>query len=102
MVWTALLGSRVGGVVGADNEARVHAVHVRVHLLHLLDPIVGHPCLCQQDVHLAGHTACDRGCRSAPRCPCPGGSSQWTPRRSGTAPPPCRSQGRSSRTWTLP
>mmetsp|Transcript_37577 Transcript_37577/g.58695 ORF Transcript_37577/g.58695 Transcript_37577/m.58695 type:complete len:982 (-) Transcript_37577:453-3398(-) len=54
-----LLGRRVDGVVGADDQRDVRLVDVLVDLLHLLHDVVGHARLRQQHVQLPRHAAGD-------------------------------------------
>mmetsp|Transcript_20826 Transcript_20826/g.67442 ORF Transcript_20826/g.67442 Transcript_20826/m.67442 type:complete len:892 (+) Transcript_20826:7-2682(+) len=53
------LGGGIHGVVGADDERDVKLVDGGVHLLHLLDDVVRHARLGEEDVELAGHAAGD-------------------------------------------
>mmetsp|Transcript_5897 Transcript_5897/g.8395 ORF Transcript_5897/g.8395 Transcript_5897/m.8395 type:complete len:267 (-) Transcript_5897:6-806(-) len=52
-----LLRRGIHDVVGADDQDDVEVFHIRVHLVHLQDPLVGHACLSQQHVHLAWHSS---------------------------------------------
>ena len=51
---------RVDDVVGADDERHVGIGEVVVDLVHLLEPVVRHVRLGQEDVHVAGHASGDR------------------------------------------
>ncbi len=51
---------RVRHVVGADHERHVGAAELRVDVVHLLELVVRHVGLGEQDVHVAGHAAGDR------------------------------------------
>ena len=55
-----VLGGRVDGVVGADDEDEVGVVEVVVDLVHLQYDIIGDTSLGQEDVKLARHAACHR------------------------------------------
>mmetsp|Transcript_28018 Transcript_28018/g.61771 ORF Transcript_28018/g.61771 Transcript_28018/m.61771 type:complete len:306 (-) Transcript_28018:1802-2719(-) len=54
------LGQFVGDIVSSHHQAHVLVRHIRVHLLHLLHPLVRGPGLRQQHVHLPGHPPSNR------------------------------------------
>mmetsp|Transcript_112897 Transcript_112897/g.176403 ORF Transcript_112897/g.176403 Transcript_112897/m.176403 type:complete len:277 (-) Transcript_112897:586-1416(-) len=60
VVRAAFLSALICSVVGTNNQACVNRVHVRIHLFHLLDPIIRHACLGKQHIHLTRHTASHR------------------------------------------
>mmetsp|Transcript_152256 Transcript_152256/g.369774 ORF Transcript_152256/g.369774 Transcript_152256/m.369774 type:complete len:257 (+) Transcript_152256:169-939(+) len=53
-----LLRRGVHHVIGADDEHQVVGLHVRIHLVHLHDPLMRNAGLGQQHVHLSWHAAC--------------------------------------------
>ena len=52
-----LLGSRVDGVVGTDDEGEVDVVDLRVDFVHLVHDVVRHSGFGQQNVQLSWHSA---------------------------------------------